>query len=149
VGYVSGCFFLIRRALWDRLGGFDPTFVMYGEEADLCARARALGARPRVTPDATIVHHEGASSNRRSDKAVLVLKSKITLARRHLPRWQQPPAILLLRLWPFTRKLGGQAAARLTGHAGAAAAARHWGTVWDARRDWQEGFPARPHPAGA
>jgi GT2 family glycosyltransferase len=146
VGYVSGCFFLIRRELWDRLGGFDPTFVMYGEEADLCRRARALGARPRVTPDATIVHYVGASSSRRSDKAVLVLKSKITLARRYLPRWQQPPALLLLRLWPFTRKVGGAVAARLTGHAGAAAAARHWDTVWRARRDWREGFPSRPRP---
>jgi GT2 family glycosyltransferase len=146
VGYVSGCFFLIRRDLWDRLGGFDPTFLMYGEEADLCRRARALGARPRVTPEATIVHYEGASSSRRSDKAVLVLKSKITLARRYLPRWQQAPAVLLLRLWPFSRKLGGETVARLTGHTGAAAAALHWGTVWSARRDWQEGFPGRPHP---
>ncbi len=38
---VQGCFLLIRRELWEALGGFDLSFVMYGEEADLCRRARA------------------------------------------------------------------------------------------------------------
>ena len=48
VDIVSGCFFLIEKDLWDRLEGFDPLFLTYGEEADLCLRARALGARPVV-----------------------------------------------------------------------------------------------------
>ena len=117
---------------------------MYGEETDLCHRARALGARPRMTPEASIVHYVGASSARRSDKAALVLKAKITLARRYLPAWQRPPAVALLRLWPLSRKLAGGLAARLTGQARARDAARHWGAVWAARRDWQEGFPALP-----
>src|SRR5690606_28786133 len=30
VDIVSGCFFLIARADWKRLGGFDPVFAMYG-----------------------------------------------------------------------------------------------------------------------
>ena len=29
VDIVSGCFFLITRSLWQRLGGFDPLFFMY------------------------------------------------------------------------------------------------------------------------
>jgi GT2 family glycosyltransferase len=149
VDHVSGCFFLIRRELWERLGGFDPSFVMYGEETDLCHRARALGARPRMTPEATIVHYVGAASARRSDKAALVLKAKITLARRHLPAWQRPAAVALLRLWPLGRTLAGGVAARLTGRPGARGAARHWGAVWAARRDWQDGFPALPHPGRA
>jgi len=44
VDAVQGCFLLIRRDLWEALGGFDASFVMYGEEADLCRRARARGA---------------------------------------------------------------------------------------------------------
>ena len=102
----------MKRAFWDELGGFDLTFVMYGEETDLCHRARARGARPRITPDATIVHYAGASSKRRSDKDALILKSKVTLAQRYLPRWQHGPAVFLLRMWPLSRKLGGQLAAQ-------------------------------------
>src|SRR5690606_35725860 len=83
VDIVSGCFFLIRRELWERLGGFDPAFFMYGEEADLCLRARKLGARPMVTPEATIVHYGGASERVRADKMVRLLQAKALLIRRH------------------------------------------------------------------
>ena len=149
VGYVCGCFFLIKRALWSQLGGFDLTFVMYGEETDMCYRARALGARPRITPEATIIHYVGASTKRRSDKDALVLKSKVTLARRYLPRWQQGPAVFLLKMWPLGRKFGAQVVARVTGSAAAAETARRWGAVWDTRQTWQDGFEARSHPAPA
>ena len=147
VDVVQGCFLLIRRDLWNALGGFDPSFVMYGEEADLCRRARALGAQPRMTPEAAIIHYAGASSTRRSDKDALVLKAKITLARRHLPAWQRPPALFLLRMWPLSRRLGAALIARLTGRVDAAETARRWGAVWNRRKDWQDGFPALPHSA--
>jgi GT2 family glycosyltransferase len=149
VGYVSGCFFLIERAFWERLGGFDLTFVMYGEETDLCHRARMLGARPRMTPDATIIHYVGASSARRADRKALIMKSKVTLARRYLPRWQHGPALFLLRMWPLSRKLGGAVIAAATGSAGAAEASRYWGEVWEARDSWQDGFPPLAHPPTA
>ena len=141
VAVVQGSFLLITRGLWETLGGFDPSFVMYGEEADLCRRARARGARPRMTPEATIVHYAGASSRFRSDKAILILKSRVTLARRYLPAWQRPLGLFLLRMGPFTRWVGGGLLARLTGRGGPAEAARHWGAVWAARDDWQQGFP--------
>ena len=80
---VQGCFFPIRRADWEALGGLDATFVMYGEEADLCRRA-ARGARPRMTPEATIVHFHGASS-RRADREIMTLKAQATLIRRTCP----------------------------------------------------------------
>ena len=41
VDIVTGCFLLIETELWRKLGGFDPRFFMYGEEADLCLRAAA------------------------------------------------------------------------------------------------------------
>ena len=69
VDIVTGCLFLIRRATWDRLGGFDPTYVMYGDEADLCRRAQALGVRPMITPEAEIVHYAGASETAWSRKS--------------------------------------------------------------------------------
>ena len=42
VGFVAGCLLLVSRPLWDRLGGFDEQFFVYGEDADLSRRAADL-----------------------------------------------------------------------------------------------------------
>ena len=141
VDVVQGSFFLIRRDLWERLGGFDLAFVMYGEEQDLCIRAAALGARPRMTPEATIVHYHGASS-RRAAREIMTLKARVTLVRRHFPAWQQPLAMFLLGFWPWSRMVSGGALARLSGRPRFAEAAAMWGDVWRARAEWRQGYPA-------
>ena len=141
VDVVQGSFLLIRRALWEALGGFDPAFVMYGEEQDLCIRAKALGARPRMTPLATIVHYHGASS-RRAAREIMTLKAQVTLVHRHLPAWQRPLARFLLGFWPWSRMVSGGALARLSGRPRFAEAAAMWGDVWRARGDWRAGYPA-------
>ena len=133
VDIVSGCFLMIDRALWTRLGGFDPTYVMYAEEADLCDRARALGARPRVTPEACIVHHGGASETVRADRVVRILKGKATIIRRRFPRWQRPLALALHGAWPATRLLFARLARR-------PAAAALWREVRARRADWLAGW---------
>jgi len=141
VDVVQGSFFLIRRALWERLGGFDLAFVMYGEEQDLCRRARVLGARPRMTPEATIVHYHGASS-RRAAREIMTLKARVTLIRRHFPAWQQPIGMFLLGFWPWSRMVSGGALSRLSGRPRFAEAAALWGDVWRARAEWLGGYPA-------
>jgi GT2 family glycosyltransferase len=141
VDVVQGSFFLIRRDLWNRLGGFDLTFVMYGEESDLCRRARRTGAQPRMTPEATIVHYDGASSRRRADKEILVFTAKATMIRRDFPRWQRRPALFLLALWPWSRMVSGDLVARVTGRARFAEAAERWRAVWAARDRWRRGYP--------
>lgn len=87
VDIVTGCFLLIDRDLWDRLEGFDAAFFMYGEEADLCQRARVFGARPRVSPTATIIHHGGGAEVSTADKLVKVMCGKVTLMNTH---WNRP-----------------------------------------------------------
>lgn len=141
VDVVQGSFFLVRRDLWNRLGGFDLTFVMYGEESDLCRRARKIGAQPRMTPDAVIIHYAGQSSRKRSDKDILVFTAKATMIRRHFPAWQQAPALFLLGFWPWSRMASGNLVARLTGRPKFAEAARHWREVWAARKRWKSGYP--------
>lgn len=59
---VSGCCFLVRRALLDRVGLLDERFFMYAEETDLCYRARRAGWEVHYLPDACIVHVGGGSS---------------------------------------------------------------------------------------
>jgi len=50
VDIVTGCLCLARRTIWEQLDGFDEAFFMYGEDADLAARAHKLGYRPAITP---------------------------------------------------------------------------------------------------
>ena len=135
VDIVTGCFLMIQREDWEALGGFDPAFFMYGEEADLCLRAaRDLGAKPSVTPTAVIVHYGGASEKVRSDKMVKLLTAKRELIRRHLPAWQRPLAVLLFRLWPLTRRLAYTVSRR------GGENAQVWQEVWDRRGEWQNGY---------
>lgn len=134
VDIVSGCFFLIDRDLWDQLGGFDEAFFMYGEEADLCHRARAVGARPGVTPEATIVHYGGASETVRADKLVRLLKAKTDLIRRHL-RPAPGLGVALLTLWPVSRAMAWTLLAPLKGEQGKTARGI-WREVASRRREW-------------
>lgn len=103
VDIVTGCFLLIRRDLWTKLGGFREIFFMYGEEADLCMRAQAFGSRPVVTSVATIVHYGGASERVRVDKIVRLLKSKMILIYLYFSPGSRRLGAWLLSLWPVTR----------------------------------------------
>jgi GT2 family glycosyltransferase len=53
---VIGASMLIRLAMVRRIGGFDPIYFAYGEEDDLCRRARYHGWRIAVVPDARVMH---------------------------------------------------------------------------------------------
>jgi GT2 family glycosyltransferase len=140
VDIVTGCFFLIERAFWERLGGFDARFFMYGEEADLCLRAAKLGARPAVTPEATIVHYGGASERVRSEMMIKLLAGKAELIKRHWSAPTQRLGLMLLSLWPWTRAVALELAGRLLGRAALADQAATWRTIWGARERWRHGY---------
>jgi GT2 family glycosyltransferase len=56
VAAVSGAAFIIRRALMERLGGFDASFFMYVEDTDLSWRALLAGVRCRFVPASVVAH---------------------------------------------------------------------------------------------
>jgi len=145
VDIVSGCFLLTTREWWDRLGGFDPAFFMYGEEADLCLRARALGARPRITTDAVIMHIGGASEKVRSDKLVRLIKAKTLLIRRHWSPGAAKFGVAMLTLWPWSRALAWKVLSPLRGQQGRESA-ESWSSVWARRREWLD-QPSAPFQA--
>lgn len=142
VDIVSGCFFLVPASLWRRMGGFDPVFFMYGEEADFCLRARALGARPAVTPEATIVHYGGASEATREGKMVKLLAAKATLIDRHFPLAVRRLGLALNAAWPLSRWLAlaglGLAATSTDTREKAAV----WKRIWQRRAEWRSGWRA-------
>lgn len=58
---VVGAAMLVRREVFESLGGFDERFWLYGEETELCARCRDRGWRVVLESTARAVHPGGAS----------------------------------------------------------------------------------------
>ncbi len=141
VDVVVGCFLMITRELWDALDGFDATFFMYGEETDLCLRARARGFRPMVTPDAVIVHHGAASEPAEAAKLVRLFAAYVLLFRKHWPRGSRGFGVAMRCLWAATRWIGG-ALLGLAGRRSAGERGRVWQEVWERRREWISGYGA-------
>ncbi len=54
--WVSGAAFLVRRAAFEAVHGFDPRIFMYGEDVDLSWRLRAAGWRLLYQPKLAAVH---------------------------------------------------------------------------------------------
>jgi GT2 family glycosyltransferase len=115
VDIVTGCFLLISRGLWDRLGGLDPAFFMYGEEADLCMRARASGARPILCPSAVIIHHGGRSESCATEKLVRILRARRRLICRHWRPALVPVGTALQDLAILIRVIGSRVMAGMGG----------------------------------
>ena len=134
VDIVTGCLLLVPRSLWRELGGFDTRFFMYGEDADLSLRAKALGYRPAITPDAVVTHEIGVSSSTREDKLMLLFRGKTTLLRKH---WRGPR--LRVGLFFLTSGLGVRSVLSSAIRRGAGPSP--WTQVWRSRREWLAGYP--------
>jgi GT2 family glycosyltransferase len=137
VDVVTGCFLLIDRDLWVELGGFDEQFFMYGEEVDLCLRARACGANPLASTDIRIIHHGGASQTVREDKLVRLFCGKARIIGKH---WTQPSRWFGIRMidgWALTRAMALMIISAVQSH-GAKERQRTWMSVWRRRSEWRQ-----------
>jgi len=80
----SGAFLMIRRELGEKLNWFDESYFMYGEDIDLCYRARQLGYKVYFLPQVRITHFWGVSSGIRKETRKVTqagLATKIRSAR--------------------------------------------------------------------
>ena len=66
---VSSAGMLVRRDVWDQVGGFDPAMPLLRDDVDFCWRAHAAGHRVRVITDAVVYHLEATARNRRTPSA--------------------------------------------------------------------------------
>ncbi len=71
VDAVSGAFMIIKKQLYDELGGFDEAFFMYGEDLDICYRAKEKGYKVVYFADAFITHLKGQSGLHKKSKNVI------------------------------------------------------------------------------
>jgi GT2 family glycosyltransferase len=59
---ANGAAMMVRRSMYEELGGFDETFFMEWEDLDLCWRAWLRGWPTMYVPDAVVRHRVGAST---------------------------------------------------------------------------------------
>lgn len=71
-GWLSGACVLVRRAVFDRIGGFDPRYFMYFEDVDLGKRVGESGATSLYVPSARVTHIGGQSTKRHSSDMVVI-----------------------------------------------------------------------------
>jgi N-acetylglucosaminyl-diphospho-decaprenol L-rhamnosyltransferase len=71
VDWVSGACFLVRRSAFERVGGFDEAYFMYGEEVDLCWRLAQAGWAAGYVPAAQVTHRQGVSTDHHPYRMIL------------------------------------------------------------------------------
>jgi GT2 family glycosyltransferase len=86
--WVPGCYYLVRKAVIEQVGLFDPRFFLYYEEVDHCRRAREAGWNVTYYADTEVVHIGGESA--KSDTA-------LTAAGRQIARIQAESELLYFR----------------------------------------------------
>jgi hypothetical protein len=69
VGWVSGAAMVVRESVWRDLGPFDANYGFYGQDLDLCLRARDRGWRIRLLPGFQALHHQGATISTKGEEA--------------------------------------------------------------------------------
>ena len=59
--WVSGAALVVRRTVFEEVGGFDERYFMYFDDVDLCARISRTGHEIHYIPDVRVEHMGGGS----------------------------------------------------------------------------------------
>ncbi len=78
--WISGSVVLIKRALFQKINGFDEDFWMYYEDVDLCRRVRNLPGEVAQCSNIKIEHNHGGSS-RINLKTESLTKTEVHISR--------------------------------------------------------------------
>lgn len=111
--WVSGCCLLVRRRVFDELGGLDPSFFLYYEDVDFCHRARQHGWEVKLEPAINAVHY--FPLHRRPVSSYMRLLTRHALlqyAAKHWGIWQYRLLSRIVRLEAWVRRM----VARLRGN---------------------------------
>jgi GT2 family glycosyltransferase len=130
VASVSGCAFMVRRALLDKIGSFDAAFFIYLEDTDLSIRAWLAGQEVRYVPGSIVYHKYRLRLT--SWKFYLLERNRRVMLLKNF-RWATLAALLPclfltgLMMWTYAVIRGPRfLGAKLRAHAWIY---RHWGEV--------------------
>lgn len=79
--WIAGIFLIMRRRIFQQLGGFDEKYRLYFEDVDFCLRARQAGLKVLVDTKVRVVHDATRLSHRHPKYLLQHLSSAITFFR--------------------------------------------------------------------
>ena len=104
VDAVSGSFMMIRKEVYEKVGGFDEQFFMYGEDLDLCYLIQKAGYKVYYVHNTQIIHYKGESTKRSNlDETRLFYDAMHLFVKKHLSSF--PIVEVILRTAIGFRKL--------------------------------------------
>lgn len=66
--YISGAAMMIKKSVWQTIGGFSKEFIpAYYEDTDVAFKIRQAGFKTLYVPSSVVVHYEGMSNGRDLD----------------------------------------------------------------------------------
>ncbi len=74
--FLSGCFMIIRRKIFEQLDGFDDRYFLYLEDADLTRRVNQV-SKTKFIPTATVIHDWMRGSHKNIKLALIMFQSAI------------------------------------------------------------------------
>ena len=87
VDYCSAASLLVRKDLFERLGGFDRRYApAYYEDVDLCFGVRSLGYKVFYQPASRVIHYEGATAGIDISKGVK--QFQVVNQQKFFEKWQ-------------------------------------------------------------
>jgi len=85
VDAISGSFMMLRKEVYEKVGGFDEQFFMYGEDLDLCYRIQKAGYKIFYVHSTQIIHYKGESTKRSSlDETKVFYNAMHLFVKKHL-----------------------------------------------------------------
>ncbi len=91
VDFISGCAMIIHKIVFDKIGFFEPTLMIYWDEVDFCWRARQAGFRSACITHARMWHKISETMNRQKPEAIyLKTRNQIRFYRKYSQGMQRP-----------------------------------------------------------
>jgi len=96
VDHVIGAFYLIRRSIFESLGGFDERFFVYLEDLDFSLRVQQSGYRSVYLAGAQAFHAGGGTSRQvKARRLFYSLRSRLIYGFKHFSPWQAWVLVLI------------------------------------------------------
>jgi N-acetylglucosaminyl-diphospho-decaprenol L-rhamnosyltransferase len=98
VDILSGAYLMTQKSIFDKTGGFDEQFFMYGEDIDLSYRIYLEGYQNYYFADTTIIHFKGESTSRDFRYLKMFYGAMILFMKKHFKGFGSSISLFLLTL---------------------------------------------------